>query len=167
MLCLKKERKLSVSGRSVYRWYCEIEVSLRDQDHGPRLKFKIDTGADYTLLCIDHALGLGLSSDVIRKQGQRIKLRSASGQEVYAYLYPIRARLTDDFGGWAEWDAEFAFADMPAQECLAGLIGVLDFFDPKSRGGFLDLEPIPQDPATHFNYNCKHPHGIKTGQTAS
>jgi hypothetical protein len=88
-------------------------------------------------------------------------LGSASGHQIPAYLFPIRARMEDDFQGWAEWDAEFAFADMPKAGNLAGHVGFIEFFDVKSRGAFVDLEPIPHDPSTYFVYDCRHPHGLK------
>jgi hypothetical protein len=107
VLCLKKRLKLLPSGEKISIWVCRIAMISRDQVDqvsGPtkNITFKIDSGADYTILCIDHASAMGVSPDEIRTKGHAIKIRSGSGGLIHAYLFPVRARMEDDFGGWAE-----------------------------------------------------------------
>lgn len=160
MLRFNKQRALTGNNVTIWKTLFRIEVSSRSpQSRGVCVLFREDSGADYTILHIDHAPGMGLAASDIRAQGEKISLITASNDTLPVYVYPVRARLNDDFGGWVEWDAEFAFHEGRPGQSTAGQVGFLQFFDTLHKGNQVFLEPRVQKSSSiggYFDYSEEH-----------
>lgn len=141
MLRIRKTKAVLSTGYTIRRSFVRITISQAGMSGGATVGFKIDSGADYTLLPVDLAWGMGIPPDSVRRNGKKIAVTSATGHSITAYLFPVSCHMRDDFGGWAEWETDFAFCDLPRGENLAGHVGFLNSFEWIGDDEYFNLEP--------------------------
>src|SRR5262245_46971948 len=83
-------------------------------------RLKIDTGCDFVVVPISMSAYLGHSEAEIRRRGKKVQASLADGGLVSGFLHSVTIEFSDDFGGWARWDAEICFVSTSKQVLLAG-----------------------------------------------
>lgn len=109
-------------------------------------RFRLDSGADDTVLPLSFASALGLDLT----NAPLAEAEAASGTVVQYPCARVTLRISDGVE-YCEWDAVIGFLNVPRQTGLAGLAGFLNYFDVElfGDGHEFTLEPNAAFPGQH------------------
>jgi hypothetical protein len=126
--------------------------------------FRIDTGADFTVLPISYAPRIGFSENEVRRTGRLRRATVANGETCDSYCVDVHLKLETGDGGWMEWVGEVGLQDSERAKCLLGVEGFLSFFervtfrqfrapDGRQTGGCTELEPRQPHPGEWIQWS--------------
>ncbi len=141
--------KLLTTGDRVNCWFIQMEIRKKGSPSGAKLEFKVDTGADLTVVPLSVAPAMGIDPSDLKRNCQKISVGTSSGHSLNAFVEEVQFHLEDDFLGWAEWVGKVAFCDPDPVHCCAGNLGVLQYLRFSDMGPHFHLEPVASFPG-HF-----------------